>query len=193
MKTFTVLSCDPGTKNFAAALVTGTLHDDGRLKFKIHGTHLMQSTVLKLTESIGFALRGFTDEIESLLNNQGLVPDALFMERFQSRGMGGTTIECINFMIGSLVSKYYEDTEIALLTAATWKNRANAKIDFKGSYTKYGLNRVASNKTPHELDAAMIGIYACYKHFELEPFTCFSPENFDRFMEYFQTVPTLKV
>lgn len=192
-KPYTVLSCDPGTKNFATALVTGRL-DKGRLKLKVHGTRLMDSTVRDLKGNVGFALRNFISDFDKILDNEGIVPDALYMERFQSRGLGGTTIECVNFMLGNMVYHYHEDTEVRLLTAATWKNRANKMFDLKSAYKEHNLHRVITCKTEHELDAVLIGIYACYQHFEIEDFWCFrEPGSFDKFIPYFLETPQLKV
>lgn len=193
MSEFTVLSCDPGTKNFAAALITGRMKN-GTLNITIHGTKVIDSTIHELKDNLGFSLRNFLKTFDTINENHGTLPDAVYMERFQSRGLGGTTIECINFMLGSMVLHYHEDTDVKLITAATWKNRANKMIDLKSSYKDYNLHRVITDKTAHELDATLIGIYACCRHFEIQDFDCFKkPGSFPKFMEYFLKVPSLKV
>ena len=193
-KPYTVLSCDPGTKNFAVSLLTARKVEE-KLRFKIHGTLILDSTVTQLKQDVGRELRNFTNDFDTITGNHNVVPDALFMERFQARGLGGTTIECINFMLGAMIYKYHETTDIRLPTAATWKNRINKHVDLKNAYKKYNLHRVITNKTPHELDAVLIGMYACYQHFGLPDFECFSKgeESLEKFIGYFEQIPTLKL
>jgi hypothetical protein len=184
MKEIIILSCDPGTKNFAVS-ITAVRLVKGTIKFRILGTKVISSTVRELKANIVMSIKGFVDEILELLDKEKVYPDVLYMERFQSRGNGGTTIEAINFMLGVLVY-HFNECDIRLLTAATWKNRVNAKTDLKEVYKSYGLNRVASLKTAHELDAALIGIYAAHQYFDREDYSCFDePGSFENFMDYF--------
>lgn len=200
MSSITILSCDPGTKNFASALVTGTMKK-GKLRFKIHGTRVMEKTVLSLVDEPANQMAQFIGEVEDIIDRTGLTPEALYMERFQSRGNGGTTIECINFMLGTMVYHFRDRCPVSLLTAATWKNRVNRYLILKESYKAYGLQLKASPKTAHELDAVLIGMYGICRHFGINDFDCFDDSEgdaeynmkFDKFMDYFLQVPHLKV
>jgi hypothetical protein len=200
MPKITMLSCDPVTKNFASALVSGT-YTNGKLRFKIHGTRVMERTVLSLVDEPANQMAQFIREVEDVISNAGLEPEALYMERFQSRGNGGTTIECINFMLGTMVYHFRDRCPVSLLTAATWKNRVNRYLILKEAYKAYGLQLKASPKTAHELDAVLIGMYGICRHFGVDDFACFDDsegseeynKKFDGFMEYFLQAPHLKV
>lgn len=187
-----VMSCDPGTRNFAVAVTRGRLYENGSVKFKILGTTVLDSTFNDLKTSVSFSLKNFIAEIDSIVELT-CDPDEIIMERFQSRGMGGTTIECVNFMIGSMVYHFQSEADVKLVTAATWKNRANRLFDYKGAPKEHNLHRVITDKTEHELDAVMMGIYHIHRIFEKEDFCCFEePGSFDRFIEYFLSVPDFK-
>lgn len=192
MKEIIILSCDPGTKNFAVSITAARIVK-GHIKFRILGTCVLDSTVTELKDNISMALKGFVAEILTILENENVFPDVLYMERFQSRGNGGTTIEAINFMLGVLVYHFSSSCDIRLITAATWKNRVNKKTDLKQVYKDYKLNSVYSKKTAHELDAALIGIYAAHNYFNREDYICFDvPGSFEAFMDYFLSRGTLK-
>lgn len=192
-KEIVVLSCDPGTRNYATALTKGRLMSDGSVKIKIIGTSVLSSTFRDLKTSVSFSLKNFIAEIDAIVDQYGN-PNEIIMERFQSRGMGGTTIECVNFMIGSMVYHFQDEADVRLVTAAQWKNRANARVDYKNTPKAYNLHRVITNKTEHELDAVMMGIYYIHQLFEKEDFECFSnPDRFKSFMEYFLESPTFVV
>lgn len=192
-KEIQVFSCDPGTRNYAAAMTRGRLMSDGSIKIKIIGTRILQSTFRDLKTSVSFSLKNFIGEIDSIVQKYG-EPNEIIMERFQSRGMGGTTIECVNFMIGGIVYHFQDEADVKLVTAAQWKNRANARVDYKNTPKAYDLHRVITDKTEHELDAVMMGIYYIHQLFGAEDYQCFAdPANFDKFMEYFLTSPSLDI
>jgi hypothetical protein len=164
-----VFSGDPGTKNFAASF-----HVVENGKIRLLATGMLRNTITDLTKDVEQSSSLFIGEIDSLFEKYG-TPDATCFERFQSRGNGGTLIECVNIMLGLLISRC-RGLQPKIITAATWKNRLNAELDIIGQslndlYADNSLGKAASRKTMHELDSAFIGVYRIY---DLEGSTPFS-------------------
>ncbi|MGL5013407.1 MAG: hypothetical protein ACRC6V_03830 [Bacteroidales bacterium] len=182
-----VFSADPGTKNFAIAVADHRLVN-GKIQSTILGTGMLTTSIFSMTGSIANEMRAFENSIVSI--RKEYKPELISFERFQSRGLKGTTIECINMMLALMV-RVFRHQDPRLILASTWKNRINKKTDLKALYKEYGLTRKHSPKTCHELDATLIGYYATCRHFGLADFENFSESNIDRFMEYFLTTPKL--
>lgn len=101
---------------------------------------------------VGFRdyLAAFVAEVETWVEE--FSPDALILERFQARGLrGGTTSEVVSIMIGA-ITMHYIHLPTRLVTAATWKNPFQKK---HGKLTEM----YKQCPTPHQLDAALIGVY----------------------------------
>jgi len=184
------ISGDPGSKNFALSVVEGAVID-GKLKIKIHGTAMLieEALLYDLTKDVTAKLRNFRRVLKNLAYDYGY-PDAVYFERFQTRGIKGKTIECIS-MMNAIPALVFGKAEPKFITAATWKNRANARFDLKNSYKDYNLHRVITNKAEHELDACLIGIYSLHKHFGLPDFELLHEDNFPKFIEAFLASPNL--
>ena len=193
METVTVISGDPGSKNFAISVIEGALVE-GKVKIRLHGTTMLpeEARLFDLTKDIQIPLGNYRNVLRNLAREYGS-PAAVCFERFQTRGILGKTIECIS-MMNAVPPLIFGKADVRVITAATWKNRINRFIDLKASYKEYKLTRVASLKRDHELDACLIGIYMIHKHFDVPDFQIFENDgNFHRFMEKFLESPDLEL
>jgi hypothetical protein len=150
VKILRLLSLDPGTANFGYAVVE-VRHNKGQVAARVLENGKCEHTVRTLkTAKI---MREEMDQFELWLG--GLVgqyaPQAVAAERYMTRGINGPTVECVNIMIGQVLTLV--DLPFKIMPAATWKNAISRReIDLK---EQYKLTKV----TPHQVDAAMIGIY----------------------------------
>lgn len=183
-----VFSADPGTKNFGACVAEHTFVK-GKMRSNIIGTGMITSTFTDMKGSIVEDMRIFEQDLVYIKNTYK--PDIVFFERFQSRGLKGTTIECINMMLAIMV-RVFRHKDPRLYLASTWKNRINKQVDLKDTYKSYGMSRKASPKTPHELDATLIGYYGMCRHLDIQDFSMFNEDNWDNFMEWFMGRPLLE-
>lgn len=183
-----VLSFDPGTANFAFS-VQDYEYSDGKLKASIVGTGMFTRCIKQLHgKHMHYQIKRFKQEMKKLRDKYK--PDLVSIERFQSRGLRGTTIECICIMIGFMLDIFRKQKPYIFL-ASTWKNRINRLVDLKTTYTQYGLQLKASPKTPHELDATLIGFYVATRHFGMGDFANFNASNWEKFINYFLTTAKL--
>lgn len=171
-----IFSTDPGTKHFAAAFTE--ISDSG--KVRIVATGMIKNTVQDLTKDVCKQHDLFRGEIRGLFKKHGK-PDACCFERFQSRGNGGTLIECVNIMLGVLISDTVK-LNPRIITAATWKNRINSHLkscdySLESIYKDYNLTSKKSIKQIHELDAALIGLYRMYDVFGYSHFFGFEDQH----------------
>jgi hypothetical protein len=183
-----VLSFDPGTSNFAFS-VQDHFYENTKLRTNIVGTGMFNRCITQLHgRHMHHQIKRFKSAMIKLRDTYK--PDLVSIERFQSRGLRGTTIECICIMIGFMLDIFRKQKPYIFL-ASTWKNRINKKIDLKSSYTKYGLQLKASPKTPHELDATLIGFYVATRYFGMSDFANFSETNWEKFIKYFLSTAKL--
>lgn len=189
----TVLSMDPGTSNYAASVLR-VASDDTRMKVKVVGTRLVENTV-KVPADLVPELRSYISEIRYLEHLYGPF-DLVVAERFQSRGLKGTTIEAINMMLGALAVTY---PELTIYTASTWKNAFNRKLDpfnLKDLYDdlKELVKPIpkAERSTVHELDCSLMGIYHACKELGFDTFHMFDTESkVTSFLNHFEQAPRL--
>lgn len=193
--TITVLSMDPGTTNYAASVLR--FAPGPRLKMKVLGTKLVENTV-RNPAALNVEYRRFMSEILILESEFGPF-DLVVAERFQSRGLKGTTIESINMMLGVLATMY---PQLALYTASTWKNSFNRRFNEDGVKA---LNELYDDlkalvkpqpkierRTNHELDCSLMGIYHACKHLEVDPFECLDgKKRLAKFLRHFEASPKL--
>jgi len=180
----TVVSFDPGSKNFgfACSKVTASL--------TVLEVGQIEATVSNLTNAISYkkitklqrekakakgkprllikdqpstppfmdGLGNFYRTINTLMSEYR--PNIVIAERFQTRGLKGTTIEAISIMLG-VIALYCHRNKIQfiLVTAATWKNQANRLFKLDDFYV-VGKDM---GFTPHECDALIMGLYAASK------------------------------
>jgi hypothetical protein len=154
----TILSLDPGSVNFAASILRAKVID-GKLVVNVVGTKMISTinNVLKAQEQAN----AFCNEIVELHNKYNFTH--IVAERYQTRGIKGKTVECINLMLGILLNEF-NDLDVTFLTASTWKNRYNSSLDLNDLYNDL-KDAMASTKKSlrpkqvHELDCSLMGIY----------------------------------
>lgn len=173
-----VLSIDPGVVNCAATVFTVNANS----RYKILATGFIQNTVKDMKIIIEQVVP-FMEELDELQKTYGKF-DFVVAERFQSRGrFNGTSIECINVMIGAMAALHNE--RFRLFTAATWKNSVNRVIKLDSLYSIVKK----AGKTNHELDSFLIGSYMVSKELGL-PLYDYLKES-DRFLNHFCRTPIL--
>lgn len=148
-----ILGGDPGTANFGISVIriSKSLLRTSPASFEILRYGLLHKTVRTIKEDLSRQTRSYLYCMRAIRDKYGA--NAMIMERFQSRRMGGTTIESINLMLGlSLAS--FEDCPAKLLTASQWKNAA-ARAEFWFDELYASLKPI----TPHSIDAICIAIY----------------------------------
>ncbi|QBQ74626.1 resolvase [Burkholderia phage BcepSauron] len=158
-----VLALDPGSSNTGIALVA--VNSAGRVK--VMANAVLEKPVADLTK-FGESRTAFLAEIKRWVDLYQ--PQGFIAERFMTRGQQsmGTTIECVSVMIGLMAGTY---PEIPMLTipAAQWKNAWHHRHKGATLEETYKISRT----TPHQVDAAFIGIYALErglgKTFEYDP------------------------
>ena len=138
-----VLSFDPGTVNMGVSCVelrNGRLHVlcSAVLNYPIHDIPLLSQQRLD-----------FINEVQAWITC--FKPKGIVAERFQSRGLRGSTVECVSMMLGMLSML---NLPFYFITASTWKNAYQRRfaIDLKDIYQEI-------NVVPHILDSALIGCY----------------------------------
>lgn len=162
-----ILSGDPGKVNFALTV----LDVEGK-RLDIMGTRMFGSPIQNLTGDLGAVTSKFLKEIAAIDKQYGPF-DAMCFERFQSRGLGGNTIEAISIMIG-VMALYCMKKKIPFfaITASQWKNAFNRECDpkLKELYDEFKLTSKKSKKAIHEFDSMLIGIYTFYQMNDIKPF-----------------------
>jgi len=162
-----ILSGDPGKVNFALTVINFE-----KKKLDIIGTRMFGSPIQDLTGDLGAVTKKFLDEITAIDKKYGPF-DAMCFERFQSRGLGGNTIEAISIMIG-VMAFYCHKKKIPFfaITASQWKNAFNRECEpkLKDLYDEFKLTSKKSKKAIHEFDSMLIGVYTFYKMNNLKPF-----------------------
>jgi hypothetical protein len=155
MKELVLLSADPGTANYGFAVIAVPQpHLRSSLsKFKVLQYGRIHNTVRSLKENIGPQVLAHSTVLLSLKERFGA--HAFIAERYQSRRMGGVTIECVNLMLGVALSAFSR-RPVKVLPASQWKNAAaRAELWFDELYTSLKPHGV----TPHAIDAVCIGLY----------------------------------
>lgn len=149
-----ILALDPGKTNMAVSIVALVGNRPKVLASKVMLYPLADMKDLQRN------LQPFLKEIAVWINT--FKPGAIIAERFQSRGLMGTTIEVVSAMLGALAIKYPK-LPLKVITAATWKVPYQRKfdIDLKELY-KW------CKTEPHQLDASMIGVYGIEKGLKVD-------------------------
>lgn len=180
-----VLSGDPGKVNFALSVQE---FKDKRIT--VLGTRMFQNPIQNLHYDMRQPTKEFLQELEQMWKLYGPF-DAMCFERFQSRGLGGNTIEAISLMLG-VISFFAlkKKCPLDLITASQWKNAFNRHMDLKGFYADYNLSSKKSVKAIHEFDASLIGVYTFYRHSGIKPFVGFN-RIIDAYVPKFLSAPVL--
>lgn len=140
-----ILACDPGTRNFGIACigVKGSRVD-------VITSALLTNPITVLTSGHAAQRSAYVAELRRWFSLYK--PDACIAERFQTRGNGGPTIELVSTMNALLA--VIKRMPFKYVVASQWKNAFNRRFDdqLKGMYDD-------CLTTPHQLDAALIGVY----------------------------------
>lgn len=190
MKPITILALDPGTHNFAASILRGCLRKD-QLAVQIVGTKMIPT--IKDMKDAQSQHNRFISEIVELYNDYGF--SYIVAERYQTRGIKGKTVECINLMLGIILNEF-SDLDISFLTASTWKNRYNNNLDLNDLYEDLkeaeSDKKVVDRKTVHELDCSLLGVYRLCAAFGKPYFENISTYKREQsFLNHFLTRPIL--
>lgn len=96
-------------------------------------------------------------------------PHEIVIERFQARGLKGSTIEAVSIMIGMIyILAKNKNIKVRLITAAQWKNRVNTIVNLD---TLYGQTKKLGF-SPHETDASCMGIYHYFSNYNGDMSLC---------------------
>lgn len=173
-----ILTGDPGKVNFALSVV------DYGTKIRVVGTKMCEHPVQAMHLDVVGASAQFMAELDQLWKDYGPF-DGLAFERFQSRGLGGNTIEVISLMLGVIaVFAHRKKVSLSLYTASQWKNAFNKTMDLKQLYEDHKLKSKKSPKEIHEFDATLINLYKFYEMQDIVPFAGLAPK-IDGFMHKF--------
>lgn len=157
-----ILGVDPGGVNIGYCRLDSRQVGKSRVQTRILRNGMLQTIIDDMAEHnlAKYALR-FRKELDLIVRADEL--DLIICERFQSRGRIGNVSEKSNIVIGLLLA-YGAEKRIPtrLITASTWKNRANSQFDL--GYT-YKFTRTP----PHELDAALLACFGAYHLFGMVP------------------------
>lgn len=180
-----ILGLDPGKVNFGYSLIQV---EDDIYTLKTLGCLKSPINDLKNDNFTPIYTR-FVGEIKRLVKGDTRIR----MERFQSRGFGGDTIELVGVMIGT-VKTLFPKAPFSLNTAAQWKHWVN-KNEALQMLTK---NIIARGKrpstldklyvkmkpycTPHEVDATLMAIFEFHTYLGIPPFQHFTRKDWSYFV-----------
>ena len=159
----TILSMDPGTTNHAWSV----LKVSRPFKVQVVASGMIENTVKDLKGNMRPKVLEYVGEIAELVEMYGATH--LIMERYMARGMKGATIECVNVMIGAVLSALglarlgVRGKNALLIPASQWKNEWNRRSSLENFYKK--VNCVA-----HQVDSVGIGLYGAAHWLDEKPF-----------------------
>lgn len=185
-----ILSMDPGTSNYAASILE-VRAKSGVLHYRVLAKGFVENTIVN-PQKICDQGHAFQREIRGIEKRFGPF-DLVVAERYQSRGMGGTTIESVNMMLG-ILSVMYRDT-MTIYTAATWKNKVNKFFDLKQLYLDrkelmVPVRPITDRLTDHETDCTLMGMYHAGQVLGVEPYSRFSDADYRAtFLKYLHSRP----
>ena len=179
---FVLLASDPGSKNYGYSVLSVkatavplnkkvnqmkklivTLLEVGVIKSKL--------TSLKDVSLAGRELMAYRKELRSIAKRHQTTFQ--IAERYMSRRMGGVTIEIVNQLIGALrVEAQIIGNPLKLIPSSQWKNelkRRGVDLDIKYKDAK------KVKRTPHELDATLIGVYGAFALMRCKPYEVKDP------------------
>ena len=137
-----ILSFDPGSVNMGISIVE--IVDRPRVLCSA----VLENPVSDITNLSNQRIL-FVSEVQAWIKR--FKPQAIIAERFQSRGLRGTTIECVSMMLGMLSMM---NLPFTFITASTWKNQYQRRfaVDLREVYKEIAV-------VPHILDSALIGCF----------------------------------
>ncbi len=153
MKTYTVVAHDPGTKNYGYAITQGRVKN-GKFQVRFWENGKLYRTVLQLKDSTPMreSLQQYLEDISSIYKRCPH-PVVTIAERYMTRGIRGTLVECVNVMLGALVTQIEPSSKLKLVAAVTWKREMErCGLDLKEMYR---LARVSA----HQIDASLMSLF----------------------------------
>lgn len=161
-----ILASDPGARNYGISLVELDLSDRKTPRFRVLYYGMLQNTVNDLRHpTLLEQKKAFIAEVKDLVRK--FLPEQkvhlVIAERFMTRGLLGTLIEYVSFMLGVLHSEF-KGSSFRAIQASTWKNdfrrKTGHQLNSKGEL--YKTVKMDLGMKPHELDAILIGIYGAH-------------------------------
>jgi Holliday junction resolvasome RuvABC endonuclease subunit len=172
-KKISLLSLDPGTKNYGYSVI----EFDSTNKIRLKKAGRLFSTVHKLNQDLMGQIDRYSSAIHKLIDDHSV--KLIIAERYMSRRMGGTTIECVNAMLGVLMEiASSRKLRLKLIPASQWKNEVERQRN--GQLDELYAGGKAEKITPHTIDAVMIGLYGRSAALGIKAFT---GVRTDRFIE----------
>jgi len=151
-KNLRILSLDPGTYNYGYSIIE--VYEDGDWSLLKSGR--IHTTLKVMNSGMRDQSSGYAGVIRSLVRDHFITH--VIAERYMSRRMGGTTIECVNAMLGITMAVCDQlRVFLKVIPSSQWKNEAGRRNEFllEDMYQSGKENRI----TPHTIDAVMIGLY----------------------------------
>lgn len=165
-KKLTFVACDPGSTNFGICL--GDIRvKKGVLQYRIRSVKKLESTVCDLKQRVGEQIVMYLNEIQEFATKK---PNSVVIERFQARGLRGSTGEQVSIMIGALTTLYPDRTNLVI--PSTWKNSVNRALPNMGERTplEWMYKQLKGEVSAHEVDAAVMLIWAGHIATGFKPF-----------------------
>lgn len=142
-----ILGLDPGKSNFGIAVVELPKNSSSPV---VLSNGILECPLDNIKDHFRDGVATFLVEIEHWMSE--FRPSAIIAERFQSRGLMGTTVEVVGIMLGALCV-HYMDLPMSVITAAQWKNPLQRATEpLKGVYSR-------CRTTPHQIDAVFQSCY----------------------------------
>lgn len=194
MKKLRILAMDPGTSNYAAAIIQ-TKYDGEKIRFKVEGTSMLDpQRLLSDMKAMRESLHTFVDYIRPMFDEPF---DAIIIERFQARGGKGPTIESVSCMIAAIGMAFPETPIMHCVTAGVWKNAYNLFGDLKETYEDH-KDHCKDKRLPHiaihQLDACLMGLYMASKIYGTKPFSFITSTEVERkLMRKLDSAPSIAV
>lgn len=140
-----LLSFDPGSRNMGVSLVC---YNKKSKKIQVLANATLEFPIHDIKQ-IASQKENFLNEVNKWITI--FKPHGIIAERFQSRGLKGNTVECVNIMLGLLLSL---NLPTKFITASTWKNKFQKRfqVDLREIYKNIAT-------TPHQLDSSLIGCF----------------------------------
>jgi hypothetical protein len=153
-----VVAFDPGSSNFGCFAGRLRIKNDALSGIELLDSKMLQNPIKSLGTDFKSQADAYRQEIRQFLLKYK--PAVVVIERFQSRGLRGTTVELVNVMIGILSEIIYnlsnEGLEIELKTpiASQWKNALNKHFSLEDLYQYLPGSQL------HRLDACLMSLFA---------------------------------
>jgi hypothetical protein len=132
-----------------------------RLLFRLEHSQLVTDMIKEIKGDVEPILLAYRKTIKSFDKKHGPFT-AYCAERYMNRGIKGTLIECVSFMLNT--NCLYFSGRKQLIAAVTWKS------PFKKLWDLDDLYKLIRPAPPHLLDSSLIAIYISHIHLGLKPF-----------------------